>query len=64
MEGLGKKGYNQGDMSCVSKEQGYSEGMFSQRGFSKTTEYMARQDAQQKMAAKDLNKQPYKGRYS
>jgi len=42
----------------------YKSSMFSQRGFSKTTQYIERQDAHQNEAARDIDKQEYKGRYS
>lgn len=57
-------GYVQGDMS--PKVEDYQEPMsnFSQEGFSKTTEYVSRKDAQQSRMASDVKKQAYKGRYS
>jgi hypothetical protein len=59
-----KYGYVQGDMS--PKVEDYQEPManFSQEGFSKTTEYVSRKDAQQTRMASDVKKQAYKGRYS
>ncbi len=61
---MAKKGYAQGDMSPVVDDMSYKSSMFSQRGFSKTTEYIERQDAHQNAPASDINKQEYKGRYS
>jgi hypothetical protein len=61
---MAKKGYSQGDMGCTSDDYSLGAGAFSQRGFSKTTEYQERQNAHQMQAAKDINKQQYKGRYS
>jgi hypothetical protein len=37
---------------------------FAERGFSKTTEYVERQDKRQSGMARDVNKQSYNGRYS
>lgn len=63
-EKLAKAGYAQGEMS--PKVESYQKPMkdFSQAGFSKTTEYVERQDAFQAREAKDIEKQAYKGRYS
>ncbi len=63
-DSMGKKGYAQGDMS--PKVEDYSKPMsdFSQEGFSKTTDYISRQDAFQKKEASEIRKQSYKGRYS
>ncbi len=61
---MAKKGYAQGEMGCVNDDMSYKSSMFSQRGFSKTTEYIERQDAHQNEAARDIDKQEYKGRYS
>lgn len=63
-EGMAKKGYKQGDMAPKVEDYQKPASAFSQKGFSKTDEYVERQDAQQKMAAKDFEKQAYKGRYS
>ncbi len=63
-ESMGKKGASQGNMS--PKVVDYQEPMsvFSQKGFSKVDEYIERQDAHQKSAAKQVEKQDYKGRYN
>lgn len=63
-EGMAKKGYKQGDMSPKVEDYQKPMSAFSQSGFNKTDAYIERQDAQQKMAAKDVSKQSYKGRYS
>lgn len=63
-ESKGKWGYNEGNMaphveSCQKPEKDYAE-----RGFSKTTDYIGRKNAHEAQAAKDIEKQHYKGRYS
>lgn len=63
-EKMSKAGYTQGDMSPHVEDYQKKEGDFAERGFSKTTEYVERQDKHQGMMAKDLNKQSYQGRYS
>lgn len=57
-------GKQQGDMN--PKVEDYQKPMkdYSQEGFSKTTEYVERQDAFQGREAADIRKQGYKGRYS
>ena len=63
-EGMAKKGYVNGDMS--PKVEDYQEKMsaFSQDGFSKTTQYIERQDKIQNKNAKTVTKQAFQGRYS
>ncbi len=61
---LAKAGYAQGDMKPHVDDFHLPDAAFSQRGFSKTTEYQERNNAHQEMAAKDIEKQEYKGRYS
>jgi hypothetical protein len=63
-EGMAKKGYNQGDMSPHVEDYQKPEGDFAERGFSKTLEYVERQDKFQGNMSKDLKKQSYIGRYS
>lgn len=63
-EKMSKAGYTQGDMSPRVEEYQKPEGDFAERGFSKTLEYIERQDRMQGGMAKDLNKQSYQGRYS
>ncbi len=61
---MAKHGYAQGDMRPVVDDYSLPDSAFSQRGFSKTTEYYERNTAHQVEAAKTLDKQEYKGRYS
>lgn len=61
---MGKKGYTQGDMSSHVEDYQRQSGSYSQEGFNKTTEYVARQDATQNKMSADIKKQAYKGRYS
>jgi hypothetical protein len=63
-EKMSKAGYTQGDMSPNVEDFQKPEKDFSQRGFSKTTEYIERQDKRQAGMSKDVNKQAYQGRYS
>jgi len=63
-ENMAKKGYTQGDMSPKVEDYQKPSSDFSQEGFSKTTNYVERQDAYQRKEAKDISKQGYKGRYS
>lgn len=63
-ESMGKAGYEQGDMSPKVADYQRKESSFAERGFSKTTEYVERQDRTQNEYAKGLEKQAYKGRYS
>lgn len=63
-EKMSKAGYTQGDMNPKVDSYQKPEKDFAERGFSKTTEYIERQDRSQSSMAKDLNKQAYQGRYS
>jgi hypothetical protein len=63
-EKMSKAGYTQGDMSPTVESYQKPEKDFAERGFSKTTEYVERQDKMQAGMSKDLNKQAYQGRYS
>lgn len=63
-EKMSKAGYVQGDMSPHVKDYQKPESDFAERGFSKTLEYVERQDKHQSAMAKGLNKQAYQGRYS
>jgi hypothetical protein len=63
-EKMSKAGYAQGDMSPHVEDYQKPEKDFAERGFSKTTEYVERQDKRQGAMSKDLNKQAYNGRYS
>jgi hypothetical protein len=61
---MAMKGVDQGDMSPHIKDYQKPEGEFAERGFSKTLEYVQRQDRMQGGMSKGLNKQSYNGRYS
>lgn len=63
-EKMSKAGYAQGDMSPHVSDFQRSKESFAESGFSKTTEYVERQDKQQMKAKKDISKQAYQGRYS
>ena len=63
-ERMNKAGYTQGDMNPKVENYQKPESDFSQAGFSKTDEYIERQDAFQKREAHEIRKQGYKGRYS
>ena len=63
-EKMSKRGYEQGDMKPTVESYQKPEKDFAERGFSKTTEYIERQDARQSGMSKGLDKQSYKGRYS
>lgn len=57
-------GLNQGDMSPRIKDYQKPENDFSQDGFSKTLNYIERQDKLQSNEASTVEKQAYHGRYS
>jgi hypothetical protein len=63
-EKMGKAGYKEGDMSPHVADYNKPEKDYAERGFSKTTEYIERQNKHQSEMAKDIEKQHYKGRYS
>lgn len=63
-EKMSKRGYEQGDMNPTVESYQKPEKDFAERGFSKTTEYVERQDKRQSEMARDVNKQSYQGRYS
>ncbi len=63
-EKMNKMGYTQGNMAPHVEDYQKPSKDFSQEGFSKTTQYVERQDAFQAKEAKDVEKQAYKGRYS
>lgn len=63
-ESMGKAGYDQGNMAPKVADYSRPQAAYSQENFSKTTEYVERNDATQVKAAKDIEKQAYKGRYS
>lgn len=61
---MSKAGYTQGDMSPRVEDYQKPEKDFAERGFSKTTEYVERQDMRQSKMASGVSKQAYQGRYS
>lgn len=63
-EKMSKAGYVQGDMSPRVEDYQKPAKDFSQEGFSKTLDYVERQDAFQGKEAASMRKQAYKGRYS
>jgi hypothetical protein len=63
-EGMSKHGYVQGHMEPKVEDYQRPSKSFSQEGFSKTLDYIERQDRMQDMMARDIEKQAYKGRYS
>lgn len=63
-ESMKHKGYTQGDMKPHVEDYQRPAKDYSQEGFSKTTEYVERQDAFQAKEAYKVKSQAYKGRYS
>lgn len=63
-EKMSKAGYVQGEMKPHVEDYQKPEKDFAERGFSKTTEYIERQDKRQAGMSHGLNKQAYQGRYS
>ena len=63
-EKMGKAGYVQGDMSPKVENYQKPASNYSQEGFSKTTDYIGRNDATIGKQAGEVRKQAYKGRYS
>jgi hypothetical protein len=63
-EKMNKMGYTQGDMSPHVEDYQKPHKDYSQEGFSKTLEYIERQDKFQGREAMDVERQAYKGRYS
>lgn len=61
---MGKKGYNQGEMSPMVEDYQKPMSEFSQKDFGKTTEYISRHNAFESKEASHVKKQDYKGRYS
>lgn len=64
MSDLEKAGYNQGEMSPKVEDYQKADSEFSQSGFSRTLDYIERQDAHQKTRASKIKGQEYVGRYS
>lgn len=63
-EKMSKAGYVQGEMSPRVEDYQKPESDFAERGFSKTLEYIERQDRFQSKESKEIKKQGYMGRYS
>ena len=63
-EKMAKAGYMQGHMEPHVEDYQAKHGDFAEEGFSKTLEYIERQDKHREMAARDIKKQAYQGRYS
>ncbi len=63
-EKMSKDCYVQGDMSPRLEDYQKPESDFAERGFSKTVEYIERQDRTQSKMEKGISKQSYQGRYS
>jgi hypothetical protein len=63
-EKMSHAGYTQGDMSPHVEDYQKPHSDYAESGFTKTTEYIERQDAFQRKEAGELKKQAYKGRYS
>jgi hypothetical protein len=61
---MAMKGLNQGDMEPSIKDYQRPQSNFSQEGFSKTLDYVERQNKLQGTEASTIEKQAYKGRYS
>ncbi len=61
---MAMKGKDQGNMSPHLKDWEKPMKNFSQEGFSKTLDYMERQNSMQGKEASGIEKQAYKGRYS
>lgn len=64
MGDMGKKGYIQGDMAPKVDDYQRPASNYSQVGFNKTTEYVARQDKFVAKQCSEIKSQAYKGRYS
>lgn len=63
-ESMAKKGYVQGDMAPKVEDYQAPESVFPERGFSKTLEYVERQNKFRAKESADIKKQGYQGRYS
>jgi hypothetical protein len=61
---MAMKGVKQGDMSPHVEEYQKPEADFAERQFSKTLDYVERQNKFQSKMAKGIEKQGYVGRYS
>lgn len=63
-EKMSHRGVVQGEMNPTVEDYQSPMKSYSQENFSKTTEYVERQDEQRNRAASDVKKQQYQGRYS
>ncbi len=63
-EKMNKMGYTQGDMKTHVEDYQRPAKDFAESGFSKTLEYIERNDAYVGKEASEIKKQHYKGRYS
>lgn len=61
---MSKAGVHQGDMSPHVEDYQKPMSEYSQADANKTTEYIERQDRQQREYTSQTRKQAYKGRYS
>ena len=61
---MAMRGLNQGDMSPSVKDYQKPEKVYSQENFSKTLDYVDRQNNFVGREASTIDKQAYKGRYS
>lgn len=63
-EKMNKAGYSQGDMKPKVEDYQAPKSTFSQEGFSRTNDYIERQDSQQSKNASSIKAKAFKGRYS
>ena len=61
---MGKRGYDQGNMSPTVEDYQKPLSEYSQKDFGKTTEYIPRHNAFESKESSRIKKQDYKGRYS
>jgi hypothetical protein len=61
---MGEKGKVQGEMSPMVEDIQKPSSDYSQEGFSKTLDYMERQNAFQAKECSEIKSHAYKGRYS
>lgn len=61
---LARAGVNQGDMQPHVEDYSMNPKDFSQEGFSRTLDYIERQDAFVARESADIKRQSYKGRYN
>lgn len=63
-EKMAKAGYTQGDMSPKVEDYQRPASNYSQEGFSKTLDYVSRQDETVAKQCSKIKSQGYQGRYS